>query len=69
LEVTRDTSPLHSAQTGSGAYTTSYTKGIGGYFLRVKGLGRESDLHLVLRSIMMELYLSSATCLQVVVLN
>jgi hypothetical protein len=48
----QDFSPLHVVQTGSGAHPASYPMGTGGYFPRVKRLGREGDNspYLVLRS-------------------
>jgi hypothetical protein len=52
LPGTREFSFLHSVQTGCGAYSSSYTMGTGGVKLT-------TELHIVPRSKVMELYLHS----------
>jgi hypothetical protein len=62
---------LHSIQTGSGAHSASCLVGTGAHSLGLKWRRREADtqLHLVLRARMVELYLHSPIRLHGVLIN
>jgi hypothetical protein len=66
LTAVRDFSLLHSVQTSPGTHPVSYSVGTGG---SSKGMELTTQLHLVLRSGMVELYLCSCICFHCKVLN